>query len=98
MAERLRTLADSPHPWTVIWGYYYEDSQGTRREGDFLVLGPAGELLVMDVMSTLPRHFPETGRWEGSHGDDPIEQLQREWQGVIAGIRAKGDAPFIRPH
>ena len=62
VAERLRSLADSPHPWTVIWGYYYEDARGTQREGDFLVLGPAGGLLVLEVKSTLPRHFPETGR------------------------------------
>lgn len=23
VAERLKALADSPHQWTVIWGYYY---------------------------------------------------------------------------
>jgi hypothetical protein len=43
VAERLRGLADSPHAWTVIWGYYYQDSRGMRREGDFLILGPAGD-------------------------------------------------------
>lgn len=95
VAELLRGLADSPHPWTVIWGYYYQDSRGTQREGDFLILGPAGGLLVLEVKSTLPRHFPETGRWEGAHDDDPISQLNTEWQGVIHGIKAKGNAPYI---
>jgi hypothetical protein len=95
VAELLRGLADSPHPWTVIWGYYYQDSRGMQREGDFLILGPAGGLLVLEVKSTLPRHFPETGRWEGAHDDDPISQLNNEWQGVIHGIKAKGNAPYV---
>jgi hypothetical protein len=95
VAELLRELADSPHPWTVIWGYYYQDSRGMQREGDFLILGPAGGLLVLEVKSTLPRHFPETGRWEGAQDDDPISQLNTEWQGVIHGIKAKGNAPYI---
>ena len=95
VAELLRRLEESAHQWTVIWGYYFSDERGTEREGDFLILGPAGGLLVLEVKSSLPRHFPETGRWEGAGGDDPITQLNTEWQGVIHGIRAKGDAPFI---
>lgn len=95
VAEHLRKLADSPYPWTVIWGYYYHDSYGTEREGDFLILGPAGGLLVLEVKSTLPRHFPETGQWEGEHGENPIAQLNTEWQGVLHAIKAKGDAPYI---
>lgn len=95
VAERLKGLADSPYPWTVIWGYYYRDKSGMQREGDFLVLGPAGGLLVLEVKSTLPRHFPETGQWEGAGGDDPFAQLHAEWQGVIQGIKAKGNPPFV---
>jgi len=95
VAELLRRLEESPHPWTVIWGYYFVDGRGMEREGDFLILGPAGGLLVLEVKSSLPRHFPETGRWEGAGGKDPISQLNIEWQGVIQGIRAKGDTPFV---
>lgn len=95
VAERLKGLAESPFMWTVIWGYYYRDKAGMAREGDFLVLGPAGGLLVLEVKSTLPRHFPETGQWEGAVGDDPFVQLQMEWQGVIHGIKAKGNPPFV---
>jgi hypothetical protein len=69
VAERLKGLADSPYTWTVIWGYYYQDSAGTLREGDFLILGPAGGMLVLEVKHSLPRHFLETGRWEGAGGD-----------------------------
>ncbi|NQX01819.1 DEAD/DEAH box helicase family protein [bacterium] len=95
VAERLRLLEESSHLWTVIWGYYYVDSSGVEREGDFLILGPAGGLLVLEVKSSLPRHFPETGRWEGAGGDDPFHQLNSEWQGVIRGIQAKGNPPYI---
>lgn len=95
VAERLRELADSPHLWTVIWGYYYTDSRGTRREGDFLILGPTGGLLVLEVKSRLPRHFAETGRSEGVGENDPFEQLHAEWQGVIRGIENKGKVPFV---
>jgi Nuclease-related domain len=95
VAELLRGLAESNHLWTVIWGYYFIDGRGTEREGDFLILGPAGGLLVLEVKSSLPRHFPETGRWEGSGGEDPFQQLNTEWKGVIDGIRAKGNPPFI---
>jgi len=95
VAERLKALGESPFTWTVIWGYYYQDAHGTRREGDFLVLGPAGGLLVLEVKSSLPRHFPETGEWEGAGGSDPLAQLHDEWQGVIRGIQAKGKPPFI---
>ena len=75
VAELLRRLADSPYRWIVVWGYDYRDDRGTEREGDFLVLGPAGGLLVLEVKSWLPRYFPETGRWEGAGGDDPIQLL-----------------------
>ncbi len=95
VAERLKSLDASPYLWTVIWGYYYLDSRGMQREGDFLILGPAGGLLVLEVKSSLPRHFPETGRWEGAGGDDPISQLNNEWQGVIRGIQVKGNPPYI---
>ena len=62
VAEYLRDLDDQ---WTVIWGYYYRDDQGNDREGDFLVLGPAGGLLVLEVKSSIPRWFHSTGQWEG---------------------------------
>jgi len=79
----------------VIWGYYYTDSRGTRREGDFLILGPFGGLLVLEGKSRLPRHFAETGRSEGAGENDPIEQLQEEWKEVIRGIEAKGRPPLV---
>jgi hypothetical protein len=94
-AELLRSLEASPYVWTVVWGYYYRDKAGMDREGDFLILGPAGGLLVLEVKSSLPRHFAATGRWEGEDGSDPIQQLIGEWQGVIKAIEAKGRLPYV---
>jgi len=35
VAELLRGLADSSHPWTVIWGFYFIDSRLVRtRQSD----------------------------------------------------------------
>jgi hypothetical protein len=76
VAEYLRDL---DHRWTVIWGYYYRDDQGNDREGDFLVLGPAGGLLVLEVKSSIPRWFHSTGQWEG----------ERVWQVARSAQRAK---------
>lgn len=58
MAVQLKGLADALNLWTVIWGYYYTDSRGTRRAGDFLILGLFGGLLVLEVKSRLviPAH------------------------------------------
>lgn len=83
VAEQLRDLDDQ---WTVIWGYYYADKRGTEREGDFLVIGPAGGMLVLEVKNTLPRWFSATGRWEGEQ-DNPINQLMAEWQAVVGLVK-----------
>ena len=42
VAKRLARLGDE---WVIRWGFYYE----TDREGDFIVLGPTGGVLVLEV-------------------------------------------------
>jgi hypothetical protein len=86
VAEQLRELDDK---WTVIWGFYYADKRGMDREGDFLVIGPAGGMLVLEVKNTLPRWFGATGRWEGEH-DNPINQLMDEWSAVVGIVKDEG--------
>jgi Nuclease-related domain len=86
VAEQLRELDDK---WTVIWGFYYTDKRGTDREGDFLVIGPAGGMLVLEVKNTLPRWFGATGRWEGEQ-DNPINQLMDEWFAVVGIVKDEG--------
>ncbi len=41
-----------PDTWIVRWGYWYEDENGTLREGDFLVLGPLGWHAILEVQSS----------------------------------------------
>src|ERR1700674_5600457 len=42
VAKRLALLSDD---WVVRWGFYYDSD----REGDFLILGPTGGVLVLEV-------------------------------------------------
>lgn len=86
VAEKLRELDEQ---WTVLWGFYYTDKDGTEREGDFLIIGPAGGILVLEVKSSLPRWFSATGRREGEK-DSPINQLMTQWQAIVAVIKEEG--------
>lgn len=78
VAEVLKELDDR---WTIIWGYFYRDDHGNQREGDFLVLGPAGGILVLEVKNSIPRWFSDTGQWEGESAS-PVDQLMMEWASV----------------
>lgn len=85
VAEVLRDLDDR---WTVIWGYFYEDKRGHTREGDFLVLGPAGGMMVLEVKNRVPRWFSDTGQWEGE-STSPVDQLMNEWSSVRDLLKRK---------
>ena len=83
VARKLNRLSDS---WIVRWGFHYQD-HGTSREGDFLVFGPDGGILVLEVKTVL-RLFSSTGRWEGEDSSDsPKFQLDAEWKGVIRELQ-----------
>ncbi len=86
VAEFLRELDDR---WTVIWGYFYKDSRGQSREGDFLIIGPAGGMLVLEVKSSISRWFSDTGQWEGE-ATSPVDQLMAEWSAIRELIRKQG--------
>lgn len=89
VARRLNRLPDN---WTVRWGYFYDGD----REGDFLVLGPNG-LLVLEAKGGNLRRFSGTGRREDV-SEDPLEQLFEEWKAVLAELRSDADGvplPFV---
>jgi hypothetical protein len=91
VAKRLARLGDE---WVIRWGFYYE----TDREGDFIVLGPTGGVLVLEVKGGDLRKLSTTGRWEGSSRDHPVAQLSAEWRAVIDALRESangGDVPFV---
>jgi len=91
VAEVLKELDDR---WTILWGYFYRDEYGNDREGDFLVLGPAGGLLVLEVKSSIPRWFAETGHWEGEAGS-PVDQLISEWAAVRRMLKKAGSTVWV---
>jgi len=58
--------------WVIRWGFYYE----TDREGDFIVLGPTGGVLVLEVKGGDLRKLSTAGRWEGSSRDHPVARAE----------------------
>lgn len=96
IAEHLEKLDDE---WRVVWGYYFTDAKHIQREGDFLIQGPGGHILVMEVKGGANRQFVLTGEWEGNRdGDNPLEQLAKQWTWAIETARKKAHPetpPFV---
>lgn len=89
-----RVLAKLGDGWTIRWGFYYD----TDREGDFLVIGPTGGVLVLEVKGGQLRKLDTTGRWEGPEQDHPLMQLSAEWKAVIQRMESFADGrkiPFV---
>jgi hypothetical protein len=95
VAEVLLGLPDS---WLVRWGYFYESQGRGTCEGDFLILGPDGRLLVLEVKGGQNRHFVLTGEWEHAK-INPHRQLLEQWKAAInhlQEVRSDDDAiPFV---
>ena len=91
VAKRLALLSDE---WVIRWGFYYD----TDREGDFLILGPTGGVLVLEVKGGELRKLSTTGRWEGPDRDHPLTQLLAEWHAIILRLQETADGnavPFV---
>jgi hypothetical protein len=91
VAKRLARLDDE---WVIRWGFYYE----TDREGDFIILGATGGVLVLEVKGGDLRKLSTIGRWEGPSGDHPLTQLSAEWRAVIDALRESANdssVPFV---
>jgi len=77
-AECLRRLTDQ---WMIRWGFNYRDGAGITREGDFLIRGPDGHILILEVKKIV-RHDAFTGVWQEDY-DSPVEQIQKQLAAVI---------------
>jgi Uncharacterized conserved protein (DUF2075) len=91
VAKRLALLLDG---WVIRWGFYYDSD----REGDFLILGPTGGVLVLEVKGGELRKLSTTGRWEGPDRDHPMAQLSAEWGAILARLQEAADGnavPFV---
>lgn len=91
-------LARLPDEWVIRWGFYYTDEAGVSREGDFLILGPQGGLLVLEVKGGRLNHLTIAGRWNTENRDHPLTQLKGEWAAVrdaVNEVEAEGPPLFV---
>lgn len=89
-----KILAQLPDSWVIRWGYYYDKD----REGDFLILGPTGGVLVLEVKGGPLRHLAANGRWDGPRRDHPLMQLGSECGAVVDRLTRLGEkrvAPYV---
>jgi hypothetical protein len=82
--QALKSLDDS---WTIRWCYDYLDGS-IPREGDFLILGPDGRLLVLEV-KTRARVFTPTGLRDGDAELRAEDQVQDQKAGVLDALEER---------
>ncbi len=82
--QALKSLDDS---WTIRWCYDYLDGE-IPKEGDFLILGPDGRLLVLEV-KTRARVFTSTGQRDGEAGSRAEDQVQAQKSGVLNALEER---------
>lgn len=97
--EFAKAIHHLPRSFTVLWRYYYRDSQrgDLVREGDFIIQGPDGHLLVVECKTSGLSFNKSSYQENGKSIDDPTEQLfaQRRWVLVQAKERFGNHSPFI---
>jgi hypothetical protein len=93
-------LAGLGQGFSIRWGFPYEDQGSVWREGDFIIQGPDGHILVVEAKGGPCTVNPATGRWTTSDGENPFNQLEAEWKGVLNPLLALADeqghaTPFV---
>jgi hypothetical protein len=86
--------------FSIRWGFPYEDNGSVWREGDFIIQGPDGHILVVEAKGGPCTVNPSTGRWTTADGENPFNQLEAEWKGVLNPLLAAADeqghaTPFV---
>jgi hypothetical protein len=84
-------LAGLGQGFSIRWGFLYEDQGSVWREGDFIIQGPDGHILVVEAKGGPCTLDPATGRWATSDGENPFLQLEAEWKGVLNPLLALAD-------
>lgn len=80
-----RALNQLDDSWSVRWTYQYLDDR-VAREGDFLILGPDGRLLVLEVKKR-GRLYARRGVSDGVSAGGDEEQVQAQKAGVIRALK-----------
>jgi hypothetical protein len=90
--EAAELLQGLPAGFSVRWKFDYKDTRsGVWREGDFVIQGPDGHMLVLEVKGGQPSHNQVAKRWNTADGEDPFIQLDDEWAGVLADVMGMAD-------
>jgi len=85
VAEALMRLGDG---FVIRWGFYYASEDGrVQGEGDFLVLGPDGNVLHLEVKGGRCEFDAATGRWDTADGKSPIIQRDKIWEQVLGMLK-----------
>jgi hypothetical protein len=99
VAEVLNKLPDT---WLIRWGYLYSRGSADvgEHEGDFIIQGPSGHVLVLEVKGSRVRNFVLTGKWDGEEdGESPWVQLNEEWtwaRSRAESVRGNRAMPFFQ--
>lgn len=95
-------LGKLPDTWIIRWGFLYDregDGAG-EHEGDFLICGPSGHALVLEVKGRRARNFVVTGRWEEeADGENPWHQVHAQWNWARRRLEAVSrgrEIPFVQ--
>lgn len=85
VADALMKLGDG---FVIRWGFYHANENGSSQgEGDFLVLGPDGNVLHIEVKGGRCEFDPETCRWDTADGKSPMDQRDKIWEQVLGMLK-----------
>lgn len=88
VAEALLKLGTG---FVVRWGFEYSDETGAvQSEGDFLVLGPDGNVLHLEVKSGPVTFDPKKRRFQTADGRNPLTQRDQVWEQVVRALKKQG--------
>lgn len=73
--------------FSIRWGFHYTDSHRMLREGDFIVQGPDGHILIIEAKAGPCELDPATGRWSTADGENPFTQLDSQRSGILSQVR-----------
>ncbi len=99
VCDLLMALGDG---FVIRWGFYYSNETGSEQgEGDFLVQGPDGNVLHIEVKSGPVKFNHKTHRFLTADGEDPLRQRERVWSHVVRTLKTQGlemglREPFVK--
>jgi len=86
VAEELMKLGDG---FVIRWGFYYANETGSvQGEGDFLVLGPDGNVLHIEVKGGRCERDATTGLFDTANGGNPMDQRDKVWSAVLGMLKS----------